>query len=135
MRRRLCKHYRKSMREYVPLVLTNIRWQDKYKDLGTSGWLWRWTVQMQKSRYFLLTIKKDCVNYVRKCHKCQIHGDRINTPLTSLFNMTLPWHFDIWGLNLIGLINLKANNRHRFILEAINYFTKCIESNSYAHVK
>jgi len=135
MRRRLCKHYRKSMREFVSLMLTNIRWQNKYKDLGTSGWPWRGTVHMQRFWYFLLTIERDCVNYVRKCHKYQIHGDRINMLLTSLFNMTSPWHFDVWGLNVIWLINFKANNKHRFILEAINYFTKCVESNSYTHVK
>jgi hypothetical protein len=29
--------------------------------------------------------------------------------------MTSPWHFDMWGFDIIGPINPKANNEHRFI--------------------
>ena len=72
--------------------------------------------------------------YVRKCHKCQIYGVRINAPPKHLFNMTSPWPFDMWGLDVIGPINPKASNGHRFILVAIDYFTKWVEVNSYAHV-
>ncbi|XP_061960352.1 uncharacterized protein LOC133681211 [Populus nigra] len=59
---------------------------------------------------------------------------RINTPPTPLFNMISPWPFDMWGLDVIGPINPKASNGHRFILVAIDYFTKWVEANSYAHV-
>jgi len=90
--------------------------------------------QIQRSGYFWLTMERDCIDYVRKCHKCQIYGDKINAPPTPLFNMISPWPFDMWGLDVIGPINPKASNRHRFILVAINYFTKWVESNSYAHV-
>jgi len=38
------------------------------------------------------------------------------------------------GLDVIGSINPKARNWHRFILIAIDYFTKWIEACSYAHV-
>jgi len=40
----------------------------------------------------------------------------------------------IWGINMIGLINPKASNGHRFILVAIDYFTKWVEVCSYANV-
>ncbi|KAG5236797.1 RNA-directed DNA polymerase (Reverse transcriptase), Ribonuclease [Salix suchowensis] len=90
--------------------------------------------QMQRSGYFWLTMERDCVAYVRKCHKCQVYGDKINAPPKSLFNMTSPWPFDMWGLDVIGPINPKASNGHRFILVAIDYFTKWVEANSYAHV-
>jgi hypothetical protein len=40
----------------------------------------------------------------------------------------------MWGIDVIGLINLKASNGHRFILMAIDYFTKLIEAGSFAHV-
>ena len=79
-------------------------------------------------------MERDCIDYVRKCHKCQIYGDRINAPTTPLFNMISPWPFDMWGLDVIGSINPKASNGHRFILVAIDYFTKWVEANSYAHV-
>jgi len=90
--------------------------------------------QIQRSGYFWLTMERDCIDYVRKCHKCQIYGDKINAPPTPLFNMISPWPFDMWGLDVIGPINPKASNGHRFILVAIDYFTKWVEANSYAHV-
>jgi hypothetical protein len=62
------------------------------------------------------------------------HGDRINAPLALLFNMTLPWPFDMWGFDVIGAIKSKAINGHRFILVAIDYFTKWVEASSYVHV-
>ena len=48
--------------------------------------------------------------------------------------MISPWPFDMWGFNVIGLINLKAINGHRFILVVIDYFTKWVEVSSYMHV-
>jgi hypothetical protein len=40
----------------------------------------------------------------------------------------------MWGINLIGHANPKANNKHRFILVAIDYFIKWVDANSYAYV-
>ena len=48
--------------------------------------------------------------------------------------MTLPWPFNMYGLDVIGSINPNAINGHKFILVAINYFTEWVETNSYAHV-
>ncbi|XP_073262690.1 uncharacterized protein [Populus alba] len=90
--------------------------------------------QMQRSGYFWMTMEKDCIDYVRKCHKCQVYSDKINVPPTSLFNMTSSCPFAMWGIDVIGPINPKTNNRHQFILVAIDYFTKWVEASSYAHV-
>jgi len=40
----------------------------------------------------------------------------------------------MWGIDVIGHVNLKAINEHRFILVAIDYFIKYVETSSYAHV-
>ena len=53
-----------------------------------------------------------------------MYSDKINTSSPPLFNLTSPWPFTIWEIDVIGPINLKANNEHRFILVAIDYFTK-----------
>ena len=79
-------------------------------------------------------MERDCIDYVRKCDKCQIYGDRINLPPTPLFNMISPWSFDMLGLDVIGPINPKASKGYTFILLAINYLTKWAKANSYAHV-
>jgi len=40
----------------------------------------------------------------------------------------------MWGIDVIGAIEAKASNRRRFILVAIDYFTKWVEAASYASV-
>ena len=43
--------------------------------------------KIQRVDYFWMTLEKDCMGYVRKCHKCQIHSDKINAPSAPLFNL------------------------------------------------
>jgi len=45
-----------------------------------------------------------------------------------------PWPFSMWGIDMIGRIEPKASNGHRFILVAIDYFTKWVVAASYANV-
>jgi hypothetical protein len=45
-----------------------------------------------------------------------------------------PWPFSMLGIDMIGRIEPKASNGHRFILVAIDYFTKWVEAASYANV-
>jgi hypothetical protein len=40
----------------------------------------------------------------------------------------------MWGIDMIGMIEPKASNGHRFILVAIDYFTKWVEAASFANV-
>jgi len=40
----------------------------------------------------------------------------------------------MWGIDVIGRIEPKASNGHRFILVAIDYFTKWVEAASYANI-
>jgi hypothetical protein len=90
--------------------------------------------KIQRAGYFWMTLEKDCIDYTRKCHKCQVHSDKVNAPLTPLINLASPWPFAMWGINVIGPVNLKASNGYRFILVAVDYFTKWVEASSYAHV-
>jgi hypothetical protein len=45
--------------------------------------------------------------------------------------MTSPWPFSVWGIDVIGMITPSASNGHKFILVAIDYFTKWVEAESY----
>ncbi|XP_060200364.1 uncharacterized protein LOC132628614 [Lycium barbarum] len=74
----------------------------------------------------------NCSKFVQKCHKCQIHGDLIKVLPTKLNAMTLPWPFSACGIDVIGPIEPAASNKHRFVLVAIDYFTKWVEAASYA---
>ena len=79
-------------------------------------------------------MEADCYHYTKTCHKCQIYADRINVPPTPLNVMSSPWPFSMWGIDMIGMIEPKASNGHRFILVAISYFTKWVEVASYTNV-
>ena len=101
---------------------------------GTHANGHRMAKQIMRAGYYWLTLERDCINYARKCHKCQIYANKIHVPLMPLHVMTAPWLFSMWGMDVIGPITPKASNGHRFILVAIDYFTKWVEAASYANV-
>ncbi|XP_057975927.1 uncharacterized protein LOC131163347 [Malania oleifera] len=37
-----------------------------------------------KSKYYWMTMERDCIDYTQKCHKCQVYGDRIQVPPAPL---------------------------------------------------
>ena len=90
--------------------------------------------KMLRAGYYWLTMESDCCKYVKKCHKCQIYADKIHIPPTLLNVISSPWPFSMWGIDMIGMIEPKASNGHRFILVAIDYFTKWVKAASYANV-
>ncbi|RDX97019.1 Retrovirus-related Pol polyprotein, partial [Mucuna pruriens] len=75
-----------------------------------------------------------CCQYIKRCMKCQVYADNIHMAPSDLHNLTSPWPFSMWGLDMISPIKPKAFNGHRFILVAIDYFTKWLEAASYASV-
>ena len=79
-----------------------------------------------------MTMIEDCIKFVRKCYKCQIHGDIIHLPPVELHSISSPWPFSAWALDIIGEMHLTASNGHRFILVAVDYFTKKVKAKSYA---
>ncbi|XP_070011110.1 uncharacterized protein [Nicotiana sylvestris] len=48
--------------------------------------------------------------------------------------MSAPWPFVAWGMDIIGPIELAASNGHRFLLIAIDYFTKWVEAKTFKSV-
>ncbi|XP_070045294.1 uncharacterized protein [Nicotiana tomentosiformis] len=48
--------------------------------------------------------------------------------------MSLPWPFSAWGMDVIRPIKPATSNGNRFILMAIDYFTKWVEAVSYKAV-
>ncbi|RDY07336.1 Gypsy retrotransposon integrase-like protein 1, partial [Mucuna pruriens] len=84
--------------------------------------------------YYWSKMESDYCQHVKRCMKCQMYVDNIHMAPSTLHNLTSPWPFSMWGLDMIDPIKSKASNGHRFILVAINYFTKWVEVASYANV-
>ncbi|RDY05208.1 Gypsy retrotransposon integrase-like protein 1, partial [Mucuna pruriens] len=87
-----------------------------------------------RASYYWSKMELDHCQHVKRCMKCQMFADNIHVPSSTLHNLTSPWPFSMWGLDMIGLIESKASNGHRFILVAIDYFTKWVEAASYTSV-
>ena len=77
-----------------------------------------------RAGYYWLTMENDCCIHVKKCHKCQAFADNLNAPPIPLNVLAAPWPFFMWCIDVIGAIEPKASNGHRFILVTIDYFTK-----------
>ncbi|XP_070031052.1 uncharacterized protein [Nicotiana tomentosiformis] len=63
-----------------------------------------------------------------------VHGDLIHSLPSELHTMSAPWPFVAWGIDVIGPIDPTASNGHRFILVAIDYFTKWVEAVTFKYV-
>ena len=46
--------------------------------------------QVMRADYYWLTLERDCIQYARRCHKCQINSDKIHVPPTELHVITPP---------------------------------------------
>ncbi|RDY11730.1 Gypsy retrotransposon integrase-like protein 1, partial [Mucuna pruriens] len=84
-----------------------------------------------RAGYYWTKMESDCCQHVKKCMKCQTYADYINFAPSTLHNLSSPWPFSMWVIDVIGPIELKASNEHMFILVAIDYFTKWVEAASY----
>ena len=76
----------------------------------------------------------DYYHHVQTCHKCQIYANKIHVPPVPLNVLISYWPFTLWGIDVIGHIESTASNEHRFILVAIDYFSKWVEAVTYANV-
>ncbi|XP_070049194.1 uncharacterized protein [Nicotiana tomentosiformis] len=63
-----------------------------------------------------------------------VHGDLIHSPPSEMHTMSVPWPFVTWGIDIIGPIETATSNEHRFILVAIDYFTKWVEAVTFKSV-
>lgn len=78
--------------------------------------------------YYWSTMEKDCISFVRRCHKCQILANHMNILPSKLYNMTSPWPFSVLKIDIIKTVTLKGSNGHEYIRVAIDYFTKWVEA-------
>ena len=78
--------------------------------------------------YYWMSMEKDCIQIVRQCHQCQIHGNLNHLPPTVLNNLSSLWPFAAWEIDIIGEIRLNASNGYKYIVVTIDYFSRWIEA-------
>ena len=126
------KNYDMTLLRYVDASEAKIILQEVHKGVcGTHANGHMMARQIMRAGYYWSTMESDCIKYARKCHKCQIYADKIHAPASPPHVLIAPWPFSMWRMDVIGPIEPKASNGHRFILVAIDYFTKWVEATSY----
>eukprot|EP00253_Pinus_taeda_P033532 PITA_33532 len=65
---------------------------------------------------------------VKNCHECQIFEGKQKLQPLPLKPIEVSAPFQQWGLDFIGEIHPASSGQHRWILTAIDYFTKWIEA-------
>nr|GEU37233.1 retrovirus-related Pol polyprotein from transposon TNT 1-94 [Tanacetum cinerariifolium] len=76
--------------------------------------------------YYWPTMHWDTREETRKCDSCQTHSPVPKLPKTLMTSFMAPWLFFQWAMDVLGPLS-KAPGKVKFVIMAINYFTKWIE--------
>src|SRR5262249_55751505 len=87
--------------------------------------------------YYWPTLERDCVDFMRRCVKCQLHANKIHAPSSSLHPISAPWPFAMWAFDAVGPLEDSSGEikKKSFILTATEYFTKWVEAEAFAEIK
>ena len=69
----------------------------------------------------------DAKEFVKKCDKCQRFGNIQRIPSEKLMIIASLWLFAQWGLDIVGPLP-QGKRQVKFLLLAIDYFTKWVET-------
>ncbi|RDX90990.1 Gypsy retrotransposon integrase-like protein 1, partial [Mucuna pruriens] len=87
---------------------------------------WALAGKIARAGYYWPTLKGDCMDYVRRCDKCQRFIEVGNAPPKQLHAITSPWPFHKWGTDILGPFP-PAPRQVKYLIVAVDYFTKWIE--------
>ena len=81
------------------------------------------TYRILYASYFWPFLFKDCIEVVKRCHPCQIFTRKMGAHPAPLFSVVTVGPFTKWGIDFTTC-NLPSVANHRYIIVAIDYFTK-----------
>jgi hypothetical protein len=83
---------------------------------------------LRRADFYWPTMMADYFWYYKGCEECQRFGNIQLVLAAMLHPIIKPWPFLGWGLDFIGQIHSSSFKGHRFVLVAIDYFTKWTEA-------
>ena len=75
----------------------------------------------------------DVVELVKKCDKCQRFRNVQQLPAEKLTMIASLWPFAQWGIDIVGPLP-QGKGQVKFLLVAIDYFTKWVEAKTLAKI-
>nr|GEU58436.1 reverse transcriptase domain-containing protein [Tanacetum cinerariifolium] len=79
------------------------------------------------------TMHKDVRTLIRACQDCQVYKPVPRNPQQKLTSITSPWPFYKWGIDIVGPFS-KGPGKVKFLIVAMDYFTKWIEAKPIATI-
>jgi hypothetical protein len=83
---------------------------------------------LRRAGFYWPTMMDDCIKYQRGCEASQRFKNIQLAPTGVMKSIMKPWPFRGWGLDFISEIHPGSSKGHRFILVAMDYFTKWTEA-------
>ncbi|KAL0411546.1 UNVERIFIED_CONTAM: hypothetical protein Slati_3744300 [Sesamum latifolium] len=100
---------------------------------GAHAGTWTLANKALRAGYFWPTMKQDAKHLVSKCERYQKHSSLIHQPAEPLTTMLSPCPFTQWGIEIVGPFPI-ASGQRKFLLVAIDYFTKWVEAEPLARI-
>lgn len=76
---------------------------------------------------------RDATLLAQRCNKCQRVANILKNPAKELVPIAGPWPFTPWGIDIVGPFPL-GKGQLRFLVVAIDYFTKWVEAEPLAKI-
>lgn len=86
-----------------------------------------------RAGYYWPTMEDDAAQFTRRCIQCQAHANNHHIPSQRLHTIVSPWSFAQWGMDIVGPFPPGTGQR-KFLLVAIDYFTKWVEAEPLATI-
>ncbi|KAK3008933.1 hypothetical protein RJ639_014865 [Escallonia herrerae] len=83
--------------------------------------------------YYWQGMQKDVIKFTKRCDRCQKISPLTHTPAVPLSILTSPIPFAMWGIDILGPFPM-ATGQRRFVIVAIDYFTKWTEAEALATI-
>ncbi|RDX66872.1 Gypsy retrotransposon integrase-like protein 1, partial [Mucuna pruriens] len=83
--------------------------------------------------YYWPTMRNDCIDFVKRCDKCQRFAEDHKAPPERLHSIMAPWPFHKWGIDILGPF-LIAPGQLKFLIVTVDYFTKWVEAEPVATI-
>ncbi|XP_057434469.1 uncharacterized protein LOC130727374 [Lotus japonicus] len=74
-----------------------------------------------RAGFYWPTLRSDCMEYAKKCEKCQMYADLHRAPPETLSSMSSSWPFAMWGGDILGPFT-PADNGTQFTNRSVKDF-------------
>jgi hypothetical protein len=91
------------------------------------------SAKLLRAGYYWPTMVNDCVEFVKKCDKCQRFSDKKHATAQELTSVFSPWPFCKWVVDIVGPFPL-APGQLKFLLVVVDYYAKWIEAEVVAKI-